>query len=219
MTSLGHTFLQARTDLGISVRDASFQTRLPEQAILDLEQDRYLEFDSLVYLRWFIQRYSEFLGLNCSECLERMQVVIEQGKAGAEYLSTGHRTLPGTQKPIRKQAPGGGMPVFLAPVLLLLLAFVGISLYALAQRNLPGVQTAAPGPEATAAPPAQSQEIAAHPDDVVAPGIPTASDSRRMRRRMIEARLIHSPTSAETAVPENGPPPASENPSEEPLSP
>ncbi len=196
MPSLGNTFTQARLNRGISLRDASFQTRLPEQAILDLEQDRYLEFDSLVYLRWFIQRYSEYLGLECSDCLERMQSVIDQAKPATQYLSTGHRTLPDTRKPVRKHAPGGGMPVFLAPVLLALLAFVGFSLYALAQQHLPEKLTAAPASSSKI--PASHPTAAPSPlEHFTAPGIPTASTSRRLHRFHLEQRIHHQP-----AVPE-----------------
>lgn len=195
MPSLGNTFTQARLNRGISVRDASFQTRLPEQAILDLEQDRYLEFDSLVYLRWFIQRYSEYLGLECSDCLKRMQSVIDQAKPVTQYLSTGHRTLPDTRKPVRKQAPGGGMPVFLAPVLLALLAFVGFSLYALAQRHLPEKLSARP--PSTSSIPAPILSAASPLENFTAPGIPTPSTSRRLQRLHIEQRVHHKPAAPE----------------------
>lgn len=67
----GDTLRSAREGQGLSIEDVSHQTRIPLATLRHLESDSYGSFPSMAYAKSFLAQYSEHLGVDASEVLDR----------------------------------------------------------------------------------------------------------------------------------------------------
>ena len=123
--TLGQTLRGAREAREWSVQQVASSTRIPEGTIMDLEDDRFSRFDSLMYLKGFIQLYSRELGVDAGPWLAALKERIRNGETRLDCLAP----LPDQEPDVKTRPPGGGIPVLLAPILGVLLVFLCISLH------------------------------------------------------------------------------------------
>lgn len=125
METLGQQLRHLRLQRGLTPDQISEETCIPVGIIRDLEDDHYGRFDSVVYLKSFLGNYSKFLGLDISDTLKQLGSDDINDPKG--IFKGNRQTLDGT-KP-SKSGNESQLPVFLAPLLFGLLAFLAISLY------------------------------------------------------------------------------------------
>lgn len=90
LTPIGHLLKAAREKRGLSLLDASHQTRIPVARLHMLEQDNYAAFGSMTYARSFLRRYSQFLEVDVQEILEQLPGGVLGGPRDYRYLTENH---------------------------------------------------------------------------------------------------------------------------------
>ncbi len=124
--SLGQKLVEARQKKALTDEQASMETCIPLAIIRSLETDDYSGFDSAIYAKNFLKTYSRFLDLNINQLL----IKFDQQASGAETIFKANREqLEDTARP--ETAPRSRNPLFLAPVLVGVLAFLCVSLFSL----------------------------------------------------------------------------------------
>jgi len=86
----GSQLRQARLNKGVLLKDASSKTKIQEKFLEALESDNFSVLPNIVYLKGFIRKYSEFLGLDPDKMLsllddktetrQKQEIIIEDKK-------------------------------------------------------------------------------------------------------------------------------------------
>jgi len=87
MPSIGETLRKARQEKGASLEDVEAFTHIRAQFVEALEEERFKDFPSPVYVRGFLRNYALFLGLEPQPILE------QYAPEGEETLSEGTQML------------------------------------------------------------------------------------------------------------------------------
>lgn len=90
LTHIGQTLKAARESRGMSLHDASHETRIPAAKLHLLEQDNYAAFGSMTYARAFLRRYSQFLKVDATEILNGLPGGVLGGPRDYRYLIENH---------------------------------------------------------------------------------------------------------------------------------
>lgn len=85
--AFGQKLMEARELRGLSIEDASFETRIPVQRLRLLESGNLAAFGSMTYARSFIRRYSDFLEVDSSDMLEELPEGALGGERDYRYLT------------------------------------------------------------------------------------------------------------------------------------
>lgn len=142
MTSFGTQLRAARETEGLSVEYVSFKSKIQPNMIIDLENDDYSGFSSAAYVKSFLRKYSDFLGLDLEDEINSHEIV---GYAGADRLAPGHsvkESLEMTEfstknQRYRKAEKSKGSPVFLAGSVVVLLSALATFYYMGSRANDP----------------------------------------------------------------------------------
>jgi cytoskeletal protein RodZ len=86
-TAFGQKLMEARELRGLSIEDASFETRIPVQRLRLLESGNLAAFGSMTYARSFIRRYSDYLEVDASDMLEDLPEGVLGGERDYRYLT------------------------------------------------------------------------------------------------------------------------------------
>ncbi|MCB1276573.1 helix-turn-helix domain-containing protein [Prosthecobacter sp.] len=89
-TAFGQKLKETRELRGLSIEDASFETRIPVQRLRLLESGNLAAFGSMTYARSFIRRYSDYLEVDASEVLEDLPEGVLGGERDYRYLTQSH---------------------------------------------------------------------------------------------------------------------------------
>ena len=73
METIGQNLINAREKKKLSLEDVYESTRITVENLLALEEDRFNYFPNKVYARAFLRDYSNFLGLDSGELLDRYE--------------------------------------------------------------------------------------------------------------------------------------------------
>ncbi len=127
MNSLGQQMREVRLSKGLSEEAVSEEICIPASTVRALESDDYGHFDSVIYAKSFLSKYSKFLELDVSNFLSRFDSLSTDDPSGI---------FASTQKPLDDTAPDkptvqSRSPLFLAPVLFGILGFLCFSLFCL----------------------------------------------------------------------------------------
>ncbi len=90
LTPIGQTLKAARESRGMSLLDASHETRIPVAKLHLLEQDNYAAFGSMTYARAFLRRYSQYLKVDATEILSGLPGGVLGGPRDYRYLIENH---------------------------------------------------------------------------------------------------------------------------------
>lgn len=71
--SIGNVLKQSRENKGLSLADVHQATKITEQNLAALEEDRFDSFPNRVYARAFLRDYSNYLSLDSAELLTRYE--------------------------------------------------------------------------------------------------------------------------------------------------
>ena len=126
MATPGQRLLEVRQRGGLTVEQVSAETRISAGIIRALEADDYGGFDSAIYAKSFLNTYSKFLGLNFSGVLVKFDEVTPNSQT---FFKRNRLQLENTARPEVVQRSRS--PLFLAPVLVGILAFLCYSLFML----------------------------------------------------------------------------------------
>ncbi len=85
--AFGQKLMEARELRGLSIEDASFETRIPVQRLRLLESGNLAAFGSMTYARSFIRRYSDFLDVDASDILQELPEGVLGGERDYRYLT------------------------------------------------------------------------------------------------------------------------------------
>lgn len=130
--TLGEELKNVRLRKNLTLDDVAQQTRIPQSTLAKLEENDYSGFDSFVYAKSFLNLYGQYLGLDLSECLKQMKPASNLNKGGCEIqFLAGPRVLAEDPSVVLTEDHGAprGVPVLLAPILAVLVVFLGISLF------------------------------------------------------------------------------------------
>lgn len=123
MLSLGDYLKTKRQQKGISVIQASDQTKIPQNLINSLENSDYDAFSSEVYLRGFIKNYAKFLDIDISKALAIYR------RERSQYRE---ESLKDSQKPIKEQkpliTPGRLVLILTILIVFIVIAFITIQI-------------------------------------------------------------------------------------------
>lgn len=142
MTSFGTQLRTARENEGLSIDYVSFKSKIQPNMIIDLENDDYSSFSSAAYVKSFLRKYSDFLGLDLEDEINSHEIV---GYARRDSLSPGHsvkESLEMTEfstknQRYRKAEKSKGSPVFLAGSVMVLLSVLATFYYMGSRANDP----------------------------------------------------------------------------------
>lgn len=90
LTPIGQTLKAARESRGLSLLDASHETRIPVAKLHLLEQDNYPGFGSMTYARAFLRRYSQYLQVDATKILNDLPGGVLGGPRDYRYLIENH---------------------------------------------------------------------------------------------------------------------------------
>jgi transcriptional regulator with XRE-family HTH domain len=119
LESLGKYLKKERELRNISLRDVSRNTRVREQFIQALEEDRLDLLPPPTIVKGFLQSYAKYVGLDMNAVLLRFQALLKGGQASPPAAP------PRKAFPIKKTwwAAGGAAVVFLALILIIFALF------------------------------------------------------------------------------------------------
>ncbi len=144
MLNLGDYLKSKRQQNGISLNQASEQTKIPQNLIKSLENSDYDAFSSEVYLKGFIKNYAKFLDIDVFKALAIYR---------RERSLQREDTLKDSQKPIKEQkpliTPGRLVLILTILIVLIVITFIAVQINKIIQPPLleltEPVQTSAPG--------------------------------------------------------------------------
>lgn len=84
--SLGHQLRRARLKRGLSLPDVAHHTRIPAERLNDLENDNYNNHGGLIYAKNFLRSYANYLDVDASLVLDRLQPPPLAGAKDYRYL-------------------------------------------------------------------------------------------------------------------------------------
>jgi cytoskeletal protein RodZ len=87
---LGQHLKAAREQRGLSLSDASHETRIPTGRLMLLEQDNYAAFGSMTYARAFLRQYSDYLQVDAQGVLDELPGAVLGGPRDYRYLTENH---------------------------------------------------------------------------------------------------------------------------------
>lgn len=87
---LGQHLKAARETRGLSLSDASHETRIPTGRLMLLEQDNYAAFGSMTYARAFLREYSDYLQVDARQVLDELPGAVLGGSRDYRYLTENH---------------------------------------------------------------------------------------------------------------------------------
>lgn len=126
MTTIGSQLSSARKELGLSVESVSFESKIRPSIIENLEADNYSQFSSASYVKSFIRKYSELLGLDLEN--EIQNLVLEEPEKKRQYqpqenVKESLESAEFSKKNVRyrKAQRSKGSPIFLVGSVLLLI--------------------------------------------------------------------------------------------------
>jgi cytoskeletal protein RodZ len=90
LSPIGQTLKAARESRGLSLLDASHETRIPVAKLHLLEQDNYPGFGSMTYARAFLRRYSQYLQVDATRILDDLPGGVLGGPRDYRYLIENH---------------------------------------------------------------------------------------------------------------------------------
>jgi cytoskeletal protein RodZ len=84
---LGITFKQVREERGISITEVNRRTKIPATVIRDIEEG---DFERLgkIYMKSFIKKYSDFLGLDTAEMSDKFEAIVKNEEIPPEEVKT-----------------------------------------------------------------------------------------------------------------------------------
>ncbi|MFN2362671.1 MAG: helix-turn-helix domain-containing protein, partial [Halarsenatibacteraceae bacterium] len=85
--AVGKTLKETREEKGITIEEASKETKIRKKYILALENDEFNKITGQVYQKAFLKTYADFLGLDQDNILEEYQ--LDQQISGVEEESLG----------------------------------------------------------------------------------------------------------------------------------
>jgi cytoskeletal protein RodZ len=181
MNELGERLREARESQGISVSQASVETRILQRYLVALEDGDYQHLPGDVYARGFIRNYANYLGLPADELIE----LYRRDRGVSEPI----RVVPATSSP---RIRGLVVPSFFG-VFFVVLVLVGASYLVLSTLNIVGegppnqvaaqptlaptprpLPTSPPAPAGATSEPVIASEPTAAPGDVGQPSLPPA---------------------------------------------
>jgi cytoskeletal protein RodZ len=151
MSELGARLRQARESQGLSLAQASADTRILQQSLIALEEGAFQRLPSDVVTRGFIRNYAGYLGLSADELIE-----IYRRERG---VSDKIRIVPATTSPTRRAYV---FPSFFG-IFFVTIALVGLAYVALNAVGRIGDANVAVAPEPTATIPPPSPLPTARP--------------------------------------------------------
>lgn len=125
--TFGQQLTEARELRGLSIEDASFETRIPVARLRLLESGNLAAFGSMTYARSFIRRYSEYLEVDASEMLEELPAGVLGGERDYRYLTQSHGPWlreHGTAAVSAVKASTGGLNAIKSPLPTAIAVFV-----------------------------------------------------------------------------------------------
>lgn len=142
MISFGTQLQKARTEHGWSIDEVSFLTKVPTGIIQKLENDDYSSFSSPLYVKSYLTKYANQVGLNFEDDLKNLEFV------GFDSLDSyfASKTIVGslekveiakmTQK-FRRTEPKQETPIFLVGSVVALICLLATFYYSGSQANIP----------------------------------------------------------------------------------
>lgn len=120
MSELGDRLRQARESQGLSLAQASADTRILQSSLLALEEGAYHRLPSDVVIRGFIRNYAQYLGLPPDEMIE----LYRRERGGTDPI----RVVPVSSQPLqRTYVLPSFFGVFLVTIALIGLAYVTLN--------------------------------------------------------------------------------------------
>lgn len=120
--TLGDRLRQAREAKGIALEDAARATKIRVPRLRDLESGDFSNFPSLVYAKGFLKNYAEYLGVDASEYIGRLDTESSLDSEGYAYLA--HEPDPDVTA---RRQPARRFPrIILAILAVLLLAVLAL---------------------------------------------------------------------------------------------
>lgn len=163
MSELGTRLRQAREGQGLSLAQASVDTRILQQSLTALEEGAYNRLPSDVVTRGFIRNYAQYLGLPADELIE----LYRRERGVTDQI----RVIPATTPP---RARSYVLPSFFG-VFFVTVALVGLAYVALNAVGRIGERTGVadlPAPTATIAPPSPLPTVRSAATTVAVPTAP-----------------------------------------------
>ena len=87
--AVGKTLKEIREELGITIEEASKETKIRKKYILALENDEFSKIPGRVYEKAFLKTYADFLGIDKDKILDEYQ--LDQQLDGVEEESLGRK--------------------------------------------------------------------------------------------------------------------------------
>ncbi|MGM0414555.1 MAG: helix-turn-helix domain-containing protein, partial [Bacillota bacterium] len=87
--AVGKTLKETRKEKGISIEEASKETKIRKKYILALENDEFSKIPGKVYQKAFLKTYADYLGIEKDNILEEYQ--LDQQLNGVEEESLGRK--------------------------------------------------------------------------------------------------------------------------------
>jgi cytoskeletal protein RodZ len=170
---LGQKLKAAREQRGLSLLDASHETKIPVQRLHFLETDNFAGFGSLTYARAFLRRYSDFLKVNAEDMLDDLPGGVLGGPRDYRYLTENHGSWVAprgqavgrlSSAPTRRHTRKSPVP---AGIFIFFLVLVGTGIWGkyvaddriAESQPLPEIPVATPTPAAVAVPEIPAQPV------------------------------------------------------------
>jgi cytoskeleton protein RodZ len=165
MSELGARLRQAREGQGLSLAQASVDTRILQQSLIALEEGAYERLPGDVVIRGFIRNYAQYLGLPADELIE----IYRRERGATDKI----RVVPVTSSPRgRSYVLPSFLGVFFVTMALVGLAYVSLS--AIGRIGSGGIASVATtAPTATVMPPSPLPSPTTQPATMIA-AVPTA---------------------------------------------
>ena len=103
--TIGQKLKAAREKAGLSILDASDETRIPVARLQMLEADNFAAFGNMAYARSFLKNYSNVLGVDASEELDQFPSPVFGGPEDYHYLTRSHGPWVRRRKRAQPPAP------------------------------------------------------------------------------------------------------------------
>jgi cytoskeletal protein RodZ len=116
MGTLGQYLHDARTELGIDLREAAQQTRISIHYLKALEDEDFSKLPGTVFVKGFLKSYAKYLRLDEAEVLRRfgeLQQKKSPSAAKTEPLAGEARSVPSSKLSIEPFLWGGGIIILL----------------------------------------------------------------------------------------------------------
>ena len=97
MDSIGSTIKQAREEKGVSIEEVHQATRIHPKILKAIEENRFQDIPSALYVKGFIRKYADFLGLATDKILDEFSRIYNDSSR-PEYLLKNEKEAIGLEK-------------------------------------------------------------------------------------------------------------------------